>query len=136
MPTSTSSRPRTLSRLEHWPLFSIELQLSEGAVWAYVSGLPSLQGRPDGWKHLVDEWHRLERACWQDGIRGWYCVCAFNNKKMQRWLTAIQAEPYGHIPARGFMFQKEITQDPTAFHEGNRVLVTRLREWRHACLSV
>jgi hypothetical protein len=123
--------------IEHtWPLFSVEVQLSDdGAVWAYVSGLPSLRGRRDGWAHLIDEWQRLERACWQKGLRGWYCVCGFDNKPMQRWLTAVRAEPYGHIPQRGFMFQKVLEQDPTTTRIRHSDLVQRLREWRMECLN-
>jgi hypothetical protein len=107
----------------------------EQTVWAYVFGLPSLEGKADGWKHLLDEWHRLERACWEDGVRGWYCVCHFDNKKMQRWLTAIEARPYGHIPQRGFMFEKPVDHDPTEHKDKYRTLVSRLREWRTACLN-
>ena len=134
MPATTSSRSEMW--MEHgWPLFSVDLQLGgDGAVWAYVSGLPPLTTK-DGWVHLIDEWQRLERACWQKGIRGWYCVCAFDNKKMQRWLTAVQAEPYGHLPHRGFMFQKPLGTDPTGQRITHQMLVERLRQWRLACLN-
>lgn len=124
MNQATSSKPRTLPpsfrryiRFEdEWPLFSLTVVPHEASqtAWAYLSGLPDLTARPDGWMHLFHEWKRLERWCYHDGIRGWYCICQRENVRFTRWLTAIGAEPVTEIVGRGVQYQKRLLTDPSA----------------------
>lgn len=122
MNQATSSRRRTLPtsfrryiRFEdEWPLFSLTIVPHDASqtAWAYLSGLPDLAARPDGWMHLFHEWKRLERWCYHDGIRGWYCISSVENVRFRRWLTAIGAEPVAEIVGRGMQYQKKIINDP------------------------
>lgn len=122
MNQATLLRPRTLPlsfrryiRVEdEWPLFSVTIVPHDGSqtAWAYLSGLPDLAARPDGWMHLFHEWKRLERWCYHDGIRGWYCICSRDNVRFLRWLAALGAEPVAEIPGRGLQYQKKILTDP------------------------
>lgn len=124
MTPTASLRPRQLPtsfvryiRLEdEWPLFSIQLVPNEERTeaWAYLSHLPDLAKKPDGWMHLFHEWKRLERWCFHDGILGWYCVTNEQNLRFVRWLHALGAQPMGSIPDRGIQYQKKILTDPCA----------------------
>ena len=121
MNQTTSSRPKLpcgfvrYIRLEdEWPLFSLKLVPdAEGtSAWAYLSHLPDLTTKRDGLIHLVREMVRLERWCYHDGIRGWYCLTVKANVRMIRWLLAIGAKAIKETD-RGIQFQKSILQDPT-----------------------
>lgn len=122
MTETTSLKPRALPtsfrrfiRLDdEWALFSLAVlpNVDRTQAWAYLSHLPDLAGRPDGWMHLFHEWKRLERWCYHDGILGWYCVCSEQNVRFTRWLAAIGAEPVRRIEGRGIQYQKKILTNP------------------------
>lgn len=121
MSQTTSLRPRTLPasfvryiRLEdEWALFSLQIvpNADQTSAWAYVSHLADLTGKRDGLIRLIQEWRRLERWCFHDGILGWYCVTAKDNTRFIRWLLAIGAEAIKETE-RGIQFQKLILRDP------------------------
>ena len=77
-----------------WPLFDLEKQITNEHVYVVISGLPDLRSRPDTWRHLLNEWHRLERACWHDGIRGMLAGCQIVNPRFIQWLKALGAVQY------------------------------------------
>lgn len=121
MSQTASLRPRTLPvsfvryiRLEdEWPLFSLQIvpNVERTSAWAYVSDLPDLTGKRDGLIRLIQEWRRLERWCFHDGILGWFCLTTRENVRMIRWLRAIGAEAIKETE-RGIQFQKLILCDP------------------------
>jgi len=106
--------PRLLRVADTFPLFDVDLTLTQDgrSVVAYISNLPLLKGKGDWWKHLYQDYRRLERWCWHDGVVAWYCACAIDNLLMQRWVTAMHAEPY-QVDGNRIYFQKRLLQDPT-----------------------
>lgn len=113
-PRLPDSFVRYIRLRDEWSLFSVTLVAGGSTNWAYISGLPPLMGRPDAWTHLFQEWRRLERWCFHDGIHGWYCVTQPDNLRFIRWLWAIGARPVREIEGRGTQFQKSIVIDPAA----------------------
>lgn len=105
---------RMLRTWDTFPLFDVELTHEDTGQWVYafVSHLVPLTNKLDGWRHLYQDYQRLERWCFHDGVLGWFCTCHFDNLPMQRWLTALGATPYKMEGERLF-FSKKIITDPT-----------------------
>jgi hypothetical protein len=116
--------------------FAVSFVLGQqpGIVWAYVSDLPELGADRGKWRQLFEDWRDLERACWRDGVMGWYCQCRQENTRMIRWVRAVGATPYGQDDD-WIYFVKKILADPAGHHETLRALVramTPRQEAAHA----
>lgn len=89
-------------------LFAVTLQPVEpGVVWAYISDLQPVTRLSELQRQLRD----LEAACWRDGVIGWFCECAAENRQMRRWIEAVGGQAYRE---RGgtVSYHKKLLADP------------------------
>lgn len=77
-----------------WPMFLVRKRLDPaGHVWAEIDNVKGLKDQTQ-WQKLMDELHRLEEVCWQEGFRGWLVAVPHGNDRLERWLPVIGAKLY------------------------------------------
>ncbi len=132
--TTPRLTPRLLRPEDTFALFDVRLYLN--GVWptAHISHLPPLKGHRDGLRHLFDEWARMERWAYLDGVVGWTCATDEDNTRMQRWFHAVGARPFHRERTREgaiVYFHKSLMKDPTTAARTLRRLVWEQQSHLH-----
>ena len=87
----------TLDWVTQWPLWVCKKTIGkDGQVWIILDDIPPIWEKPDGLRRALEEFHRLEYTCREEGLVGWLASVDFSNWYLIRAVQMLGATEYAH----------------------------------------